>query len=82
VLYVGKGPGSCQRTESLLIAHSLPMHSLPAQVSDPKNSAMVEQSQSRIVRYVFNYNALEAISIVISTCILLVGMVRTMCLLL
>ena len=45
-------------------------------MSDQKNSEMVELSQSRIVRYVFNYNALESISLVISTCILLVGMVR------
>jgi hypothetical protein len=37
---------------------------------------MVEMSQSALVRYVFNYNALEAVSIAVSTTILLAGMVR------
>ncbi len=37
---------------------------------------MAEKAQSRIVRYVFNYNLLEGISIVVSTSILLAGMVR------
>ena len=37
---------------------------------------MIKNSQSPLVRYVFNYNVLEAVSIAISTTILLAGMVR------
>jgi hypothetical protein len=44
-------------------------------MSNPKTARMVELSQSRLVRYVFNYNVLESVSIAISTCILLAGMV-------
>ncbi len=42
---------------------------------EPKVQKMIEMSQSRLVRYVFNYNVLEAVSIAISTTILLAGMV-------
>jgi hypothetical protein len=40
---------------------------------------MGAHAQSRVVRYVFNYNTLESISITISTSILLCGMVRSPC---
>ena len=43
---------------------------------DPKVALMIKNSQSSLVRYVFNYNVLEAVSIAISTTILLAGMVR------
>ncbi len=45
------------------------------QMREPKVQKMIEMSQSRLVRYVFNYNVLEAVSIAISTTILLAGMV-------
>ncbi len=43
---------------------------------DPKVALMIKNSQSPLVRYVFNYNVLEAVSVAISTTILLAGMVR------
>ncbi len=43
---------------------------------DQKLMRMVELSQSRLVRLVFNYNVLEAVSIAVATSILLAGMVR------
>ena len=48
---------------------------LVGQIRDKKVLKMIENAQSRLVRYVFDYNLLEAISIVVSTSILLVGMV-------
>ena len=36
---------------------------------------MATMAQSRVVRYVFNYNTLESVSITISTSILLCGMI-------
>jgi hypothetical protein len=46
---------------------------------DPKVMRMISMSQSRLVRYVFNYNVLEAVSIAVATTILLAGMVRVLC---
>ncbi len=43
---------------------------------EPKVVRMIALSKSRLVRYVFNYNTLEGVSIVVSTIILLAGMVR------
>jgi hypothetical protein len=43
---------------------------------DPKVARMITNSRSPLVRYVFNYNVLEAVSIAVATTILLAGMVR------
>ena len=42
---------------------------------DPAVLRLVQASQRGVVRYVFNYNVLEALSIISATCILLAGMV-------
>ena len=57
-----------------LLARLTPLAVL--QMSNPKTAHMIEMSQSRLVRYVFNYNVLESVSLAVSTCILLAGMVR------
>ncbi len=49
------------------------------EVRDKKTMLMIDNAQSRLVRYVFDYNMLESVSIIVSTFILLVGMVRVYC---